>query len=411
MEIRKLSPSTKIWKSNGITIAGNSNNGAVIGLDKKGENFISELSENGLNLENVDDEEKRSLVNALETLGYFGEQTASLESAYIHVTDKCNLHCVGCYSYITDRNNQIDMTTEQINYVLDELSKQGVKELVISGGEPFLRNDIIMILKKAKSANMRVCIISNGTLNYEKYLPALPFIDTLSISVDGYARGINFIRDKGTTERVLDLVDKLKDNVRIHLIFTLHKKNVPFIDEYVTLAENLKVSFNFSIFTVDPHDIVFKDYLLDENDLEIIVRKINEGDNIYIDDTVINGKSDGIEGLRCTTGCKLGCKMISIAANGNIYPCHMLHNDFSLMGNIFSNDLHEIISNKDNIFRELSVDDISECSNCQHKYFCGGGCRGRSYLYYGNYISKDPFCILTKKYLDERTAIFKSFTE
>lgn len=87
----------------------------------------------------------------------------------------------------------------------------------------------------------------------------------------------------------------------------------------------------------------------------------------------------------------------------------MLHNEDAYMGNVFEERLDIIIKDKKNIFRKLCVDDVSECNNCRHKYFCGGGCRGRSYLYNKNYVSKDPFCILTKKYLDERTEIFKMF--
>ena len=325
------------------------------------------------------------------------------------MTDRCNLHCVGCYSYICNRNKQTDMTTEQIEYVLDELYSQGVKDLVISGGEPFLRNDINQILKKAKSLKMRICIITNGTLDYERYLPSLPYIDTLSISVDGYEKGKTFIRDDGATNRAIELVDKIKNNVNVHLIFTLHKKNVNYMKKYISLAEQLNVSFNFSIFTVNPSNPMFRDFLLGDEELNIIADSINEGDNIVIEDSVINGKSDGIEGLRCTTGCRLGCKMLSIAANGNVYPCHMLHNEDAYMGNVFEERLDIIIKDKKNIFRKLCVDDVSECNNCRHKYFCGGGCRGRSYLYNKNYVSKDPFCILTKKYLDERTEIFKMF--
>ena len=41
------------------------------------------------------------------------------------------------------------------------------------------------------------------------------------------------------------------------------------------MGEGLKVSFNFSIFTVDPYDKTFSDFILDDNDIYEIVKVIN----------------------------------------------------------------------------------------------------------------------------------------
>ena len=110
-------------------------------------------------------------------------------------------------------------------------------------------------------------------------------------------------------------------------------------------------------------------------------------------------------------GCGLGCKMVSIAANGEVYPCHMLHKDTMKMGDIKTDSLKNILKNKESIWSHMTVDNVKGCSSCDYKYMCGGGCRGRSYLYDNVIDNKDPFCMLTKLYLEQRTKVFENFTK
>lgn len=77
-----------------------------------------------------------------------------MASAYVHITDNCNLHCVGCYSHVEKRNKKTDLTYKEICYELDQLADNGVKIIVISGGEPFIREDIELICKYAKGLDM-----------------------------------------------------------------------------------------------------------------------------------------------------------------------------------------------------------------------------------------------------------------
>ena len=69
-------------------------------------------------------------------------------SASIIVTNKCNLRCIHCHlSSGTALENE--MTTEEIFRVIDEAKDLGVKRLIISGGEPLVRNDIMSIIEYA----------------------------------------------------------------------------------------------------------------------------------------------------------------------------------------------------------------------------------------------------------------------
>lgn len=404
---RMLHDRTYLFNIKGVNIIGNGENGAIIGLDAAGIDFINRIKKEGLIEESTLNNEEKQIMAALNELGYFKNDTGILKNAYLHVTDRCNLTCVGCYSFIEDRNTQKDLSTAQLKHIVDQLADCGVEKLVISGGEPFIRDDMADILAHIKKHNIGVAVITNGTMDWDRVEKAIPFIDSLSVSVDGYNRETRFIRNEGIMDKVLDFVEHFKNLVHVHLIFTLHKKNVEYMRNYIRLAEGLKVSFNFSIFTVDPHDKTFSDFILEDNDIYEIAKVINEGDNVYIEDSVINGNSDGVEGLCCKVGCGLGCKMVSIAANGEVYPCHMLHKEAMKMGDIKMDSLKNILKSKESIWSHMTVDNVKGCNTCDYKYMCGGGCRGRSYLYDNVIDHKDPFCILTKLYLEQRTKVFE----
>ena len=88
----------------------------------------------------------------------------------------------------------------------------------------------------------------------------------------------------------------------------------------------------------------------------------------------------------------------------------MLHKSVMKMGSLKTDSLEDILKSKESIWSQITVDSIEDCSGCEYKYMCGGGCRGRSYLYNHVLEHKDPFCILTKLYLDQRTRVFEQMS-
>lgn len=85
----------------------------------------------------------------------------------IAVTDKCNLRCFYCMP-----NEGIDfvkqnelMSYEELLRVVNVLSKQGVSKVRITGGEPFLRKDIMYFIKSLSEIEgiNKIAITTNGT--------------------------------------------------------------------------------------------------------------------------------------------------------------------------------------------------------------------------------------------------------
>lgn len=377
---------TKCFEVDGIKMLGNFNNGSIIGIDEQAYDYLF------LN-KAYDKAKKRILEDALTEMGFYDEkEVIDLFGTYLHVTDRCNLNCIGCYSYIENRNKQTDLTKEQIFSILEQLAELKLSTLVISGGEPFIRDDLAEILKyaKVKCKIPNIATITNGTLPYERYAGALPYIDVFNISVDGFDENTHYLRDRKVFGKIVGLLEKLPKGTNINLIATLHKKNAPYMEKYAELAKKYNVNYSFSIFTVEENNILFEDFVLNDRDLIQINENLKAIDlEAFIEDTPI-----GSCNLNCRYKCEAGNKMLSIDARGNVYPCHMLHYDELKIGDATKDGIKELLLSDKNEFKKLTVDKFNDCKGCEYKYLCGGGCRGRSYLKTGSFYNKDSYCAL-----------------
>ena len=76
------------------------------------------------------------------------------------VTRKCNLHCRICNSNLS-RSQETDLTLPKIRRLALILKNMKVATVVLTGGEPFLRDDIIEILNLFKDAGLEVRFQTN----------------------------------------------------------------------------------------------------------------------------------------------------------------------------------------------------------------------------------------------------------
>lgn len=82
-------------------------------------------------------------------------------SVMIELLTKCNLNCEHCY-LPSHSNKGLDFDT--IKLLFRDLRKLGIMNVSLTGGEIFLREDIFEIIELARRNQMRVFLLSNGTL-------------------------------------------------------------------------------------------------------------------------------------------------------------------------------------------------------------------------------------------------------
>lgn len=178
----------------------------------------------------------------------------------LYVTDNCNLRCKHCFYWKEIDEHKDALSLESIEKISKSLAER-LDLLALTGGEPFVRSDIVEIVKAfVKNNNVkRVHIASNGFLTdkiEEKVKEMLSFGDyrlTLQFSIDGLKSLHNELRGvDGSFERVCETVKRLNkiDNKRlaVSVATVVMKKNFSQIRELKKFVNNeLGVSMKFNI--------------------------------------------------------------------------------------------------------------------------------------------------------------------
>ena len=392
----RFSDNVVMYQFAGTPIIGNPSTGYSIGLSAQGEELCRALlsgsiSSEQLRLDNND------LYDHLVAGKYFQqtEVVNSLESAYLHVTQRCNLNCVGCYSLDNARNTTQDASLEQLKCAVSELSIAGINSLIISGGEPFLYNHLTELLEFAKIECKipDICLATNGLfITKDNALVIKPFVDKISVSIDGCNNDSKpYIRRDQNFDTLMERIMILKElSIPVQITPTIHAKNKDEMEEYVALALSLDVALNYSLFSCAPEDDSIKELIPDNRDLEILGMKI-----FYQSGNCTPTISNGSLGMSMITksSCGAAKKTLSIAADGSVYPCHMLQCPDLLMGNVFCESITNILERQESTKLRARFTDLNEnCLACEFRWLCAGGCKARSYLTFNSFIEMDPYC-------------------
>jgi MoaA/NifB/PqqE/SkfB family radical SAM enzyme len=80
----------------------------------------------------------------------------------ISVTSKCNLHCEGCYHQALRAKTDAEMSDERLVRLVDEAKELGISFIVLAGGEPLMRSNILDISKR--TPEVLFLMFTNGLL-------------------------------------------------------------------------------------------------------------------------------------------------------------------------------------------------------------------------------------------------------
>jgi len=81
-----------------------------------------------------------------------------------NATRRCNLTCVHCYASATPGAAPDELTTDEARRMIADLGRFGCPVLLVSGGEPLMRGDVLDVIAAAKAAGLRAVLSTNGTL-------------------------------------------------------------------------------------------------------------------------------------------------------------------------------------------------------------------------------------------------------
>lgn len=95
-----------------------------------------------------------------------------------------------------------------------------------------------------------------------------------------------------------------------------------------------------------------------------------------------------------SAGCPTGHTLISIAPNGDIYPCAALTNEKYKIGNMLTDDLAKLWQENETLqkLRGIKQHITGKCQNCAKLDVCRGGCRGIADSLSGKQYASDQNC-------------------
>ena len=130
------------------------------------------------------------------------------------ITSQCNLHCTGCYSRCNhatvDEGGTTQLTAEEWGRIFQEAGKLGISFILLAGGEPMLRRDVLETA--GHNPDILFPVFTNGTFWDEQSFSLFDHCRNLIpiLSIEGGREVTDARRGQGIYDKLIANMDKLK---------------------------------------------------------------------------------------------------------------------------------------------------------------------------------------------------------
>lgn len=175
------------------------------------------------------------------------------------ITTQCNLHCQGCYARANHScQDGIDgkhpmLTGEAWGRIFDQAAELGIGFILLAGGEPFLRTDVLE--QAALHKNILFPVFTNGTMLTDAALDLLGRSRNLIpvLSIEGNEQTTDLRRGNGIYQTLVRSMQRLnKKGIVFAASVTVTKEN---------LAETLSEDFVTALAEQGCKGIVYVEYV------------------------------------------------------------------------------------------------------------------------------------------------------
>ncbi len=313
-----------------------------------------------------------------------------------HILHRCNLRCSHCY--------QDDYAAECSGEQLEQLFFQYLAfcraygfrgHINFTGGEPLLSRELFRLLALCGEHGLTCGILTNGTLIDSETAGRLGKIRGLSfvqVSIDGVRETHDRIRGQGNFDKAFAGLRLLKQNgIRTMAAFTCHKGNYRELPAVIRTVRRKGVD-RFWADRLIPIGSSREDVLSTEEFRTVIrcLTKEHEKKRLFSrTDVHLNRALQFLEGGRCYYHCSAGIDLLTLLADGTLFPCRRLPLP---IGNCLETDMLSLYRNSP-LIRELREQTIpEECRSCAKAELCRGGAKCLTYALTGSFTQKDPNC-------------------
>jgi len=329
------------------------------------------------------------------------------------ITLACDHRCLHCGPRAGEARPD-ELTTEEALDVVDQLADLGVGEVVLIGGEAYLRNDFILIARAIREKGMS-CTLTTGGLGLTKTRAEAMVeagIQSVNVSIDGLAETHDFVRNRqGSWKRAFEALGHAKAaGARICVNSQINRRSqFELLELLELLAEAGIYAWQLQITVphgnaVDNADIVLQPYHYLElfKTLDKVAKRAEElgiviwpGNNLgYFGPLEYRMRRHQKKASGHFTGCNAGKRTISIESNGMIKNCPSLGGGTNTGGSVRDHSLKDLWARAPELryFRHRTQNELwGYCRECYYAEQCMGGCTAASEPLLGR-IGNNPFC-------------------
>lgn len=338
-------------------------------------------------------------------------------NCYLILTSKCNMRCKHCYGSYGDNIPKNELSGTEWIKIIEDLSKNEVFFVNISGGEPTMHPDFERIIKALVENKIYFMLTTNGVFNDKKLnsiLKAKDYILGIQVSLDGADwRTHGFLRKniKGKPERMLfdRAINSIKAfidaGIRTSIATCIHKQNIYKMDDLKKLILYLKPSnWSLSTISISGRARYYNDIFVSEsrlpNNYWFDLQKECAENNIMVNFVDMPNLITKEESTIIYYECPAAKWFCEINSDGITTPCPLARVNTPKKNitwdNIKYKSLKSIWEGKPfNIFRSFQS---KGCNGCKAKNKCDR-CPPQSVQWFDNPLMPPPYCIENGKKL------------
>jgi len=344
------------------------------------------------------------------------------------ITKSCNLYCAHCRASADSCHYEGELSRQECFALIEGILEVGQPILILTGGEPLMRDDFFDIAQYAADRGLRVVIGSNGTLITKEIAAKMKEIPIarLGVSIDFPTRELqdNFRGVTGAFEAALAGIDCARSyGIEVQVNCTITQLNAQYVDDLVNLALDVgAVAFHPFLLVPTGRGKELEEHALTAQEYERILlwvyqkqqelegrlfmkptdaphymrvvcqqeKRIRSNDPSQV--AAASGKPPATHGSMSTMtrGCLGGIGFCFISHVGHVQGCGYLD---VAAGNVREQSFRDIW-NRSPLFVQLRDYSLlgGKCGRCEYKEVCGG-CRARAYEETGDYLAAEPYCI------------------
>ncbi len=364
-----------------------------------------------------DVEEVLSRLHQLEIIHQVGhEETprfhdSRMLTAWLHVTNACNLRCPYCYLHKTSESMDESTGRAAVEAVIGSAIRHGFPavKLKFAGGEASLNHRLMMslhaharTLADTNGLELQATLLSNGVALPPSLIRSLKAeAIKVMISLDGVGDQHDVQRPSVNGRPSFHLVERtiarlIEEDWVPHLSITITQRNAGGVPDVVRFALERDVTFSLNFFRDNDCAASFSDLQYEE---EAMISALLAGFRVIEEFlppwSVLGSVLDRGQLLEPRQrSCGVGQDYVVVDQRGRVAKCHMEIE--RTLGDVFQDDPLKLIRQDTATAQNLLVEEKEGCRDCTWRNWCSGGCTIATFRATGRYDVKSPNCNIYK---------------